>query len=869
MVELSAQSLLKGTEFVCISRSISILLIISMCSGPLWSQPAPQSPTEILQRVLPEGINLRQKLSLKENISTVFSDLATYAIDHAPRPESRNLMNTWTAKNDQQILQALVLNKEIFIAAGVADIKNYFNQRMKLMSAEDPEALWVYFTDLSLLFPNDLFWLNYYEDQLLKNNFNWAVIENSDWLHTSLIPALAQKKSTISQWNKYFLVNLFNLLQIKKNILLQSKTDLDTNHNARVFWSLLNSIHTLFEMTDPRLRLMSLVDTLPLQYSYFDFLQKLIADQEQNPFLLNYLVSAIPNPSVTIESLFMQTMMTAIQQKKLSMTPKLNDRVNSFIALYPASLALVLKSNYYRGTERERLSQALNSVVYLRTLLALKSYLNVSSDSTVLAKGQWTTENYFQKSPEFQWYEDLVMALDEVLYLTQLNIYKHTLVDKCFKEKLNTPTCQNWRSTFPMKPKEIVDENGEKRKIWEVISQTPIHLPPGQITLAAHETLRIVAPEINFSYFSKIHAPSGVVEIQTNKLNSPWIDVSGQNGFNGFGAQSFPGQKPWIKKGSYCITRDYLEGVTLRANPRKGGKIDWLGFSIRNPYPKNISVCASDALKDNRDEVGDITKILDLGLPPELVEDAQPKHGDYGGKISIELTATLEKSLLTNPLLLAMGGDGSNGKIGQDSPLCKQGQYQSFKVVLSHHKQWFQNWMNYSTNTNFTLLHLSSKGEYGDHWYGLFEVNLPRTSGSSGGNAGSGGEIELFYNDSTMQVDTRPMRWFLSSGVAGLGGKAGSCGPNIAMDGKNGSASTQGKLNISKKQIARNQVKTPSQVMARASTVTPPVQLASQVQTPAPAAVSITAQTQTATQVQTASQVQAQVIAKPLINNNP
>lgn len=850
----------------------------------LWSQQTPPSPTDTLQRVLPEGLTLRPKVSLKENLSTVFSDLTTYSVDHAPRTDSRNLMNTWTAKNDQQVLQALVLNKELFLSAGALAIKSYFNTRLKLVSAEEPEALWVFFTELSVLFPKNTFWLTYYENQLMQNNFNWSVIENSDWLQTSLIPALTQKKSTATPWNKDFLINLFNLLQIKKNMLLQSKTDAETNLNAGIFWSLLHNIHTIFEMTDPRLNTISLAETLPLQYSYFDFLQKLIPEQEQNPFLLNYLVNATPNSSITIESLFMQTMMTATQQKNLIMNPKLNDRVKSFIALYPSSLTVVLKSNYYRGTERERLSQALNSVFYLRTLLALKSYLNGSSDSTPLSKGQWTTENHFQKSQEFQWHEDLVLALDEVLHLTQLNIYKLSLVDKCFKEKIDTPTCQTWRATFPMKLKEIISENGEKRKIWEVISSTPITLPPGQITMAAHETLRIVAPEINFSYFSRILAPSGVIEIQTNKLTSPWIDVSGQNGFNGFGAQGFPGQKPWIKKGAYCVTRDYLDGVTLRANPRKSGKIDWQGFSIRNPYPKNISVCASDALKDNRDEVGDITKILDLGLPPELVEGVQPRHGDFGGKISIELTPSAEKSFFTNPLLLAMGGDGSNGKVGHDSPLCKQGKYQSFKVVLSHHKQWFLNWIDYSTNATFVMLQLTSRGEYGDHWYGLFEVNLPRTSGSSGGNAGAGGEIELFYNNTNTRVDSRPMRWFISPGVAGLGGKAGSCGPNIAMDGKNGSASAQGKITITKKQIAGNQVKAPTQVTARARTLTTPIPSATQIQaqvpTPTPTLVSApvlaptvaptTAQTQAATQpAQMESQVQAQAIAEPLTNNNP
>lgn len=774
-----------------------------MSSIDIWSKSVPLTPLESLQMALPVDIVLSPKMSLKENISTVFSELGVYAEDHSPLPESKNLMSTWTAKNDQQLIQILVQNQDVFIAEGEVELQNYFNRRLKKVAAENPSDLWVFFTDISILFPKNLFWLPYFENQITQDNFDWSNYENRNWIISTLIPITAKVKSSSTKWNRDFLVNLFNLLILEKNSLIQTKNETESIQNTKSFLILLESIHAIFEMTDLRLSSLTLAETLPLQYNYYEFLQKLVLELEPNTFVLNSLINSTPSQSLIIESLSIQALILSTQQKKLSINYRYHDRIKNFVALYQSVLPSSMTSKLNtQGADRNRLNLALNSIFYLRTLLSLKSYFTTTTDPVVFTKGQWLTKNNFQMSIEYRWYDDLVKSLNDFLHLTQLNIYKQTLVDNCFKDNLETPTCQNWREKFPMKLKEILEINGEKRKVWEVISKNSITLPPGQITLGSHETLRIIAPEINFSFFSRIYAPSGIVEIQTGKLNSPWIDVSGRNGFNGFSSQTFPGQKPWIKKSSVCTARDYIDGVTLRANPRHGGKINWMGFSIKNPYPKNISVCASDAQLENRDEVGDITKMLDLGLSPEMVSGIQPIHGSPAGKISIEITANTDKIPLSiSPLLVANGGDGSIGKTGQDSPLCKQGTYQSFKIILSHHKQWFQNWMSF---TNTGSLNLLSRGDYGDHWYGLFEINLPRTSGSAGGDAGPGGEIELFYSDGS-RFESKPNRWFLSSGIEGLGGKAGLCGPNAVIDGKDGNPSTQGKFSITKKQIARIQ----------------------------------------------------------------
>jgi hypothetical protein len=217
-------------------------------------------------------------------------------------------------------------------------------------------------------------------------------------------------------------------------------------------------------------------------------------------------------------------------------------------------------------------------------------------------------------------------------------------------------------------------------------------------------------------------------------------------------------------------------------------QVDWVGFSIKNPFPKNILVCASHAHQANKDEVGDLNKLIDFGLAPEDPSALVPQSGQPGGSIGLDLRGRPDHHPLHGALLLAMGGDGSRGRDGQSSPLCQKNGYQSFKFALSHHKEWFQRWLQFtSTHPEFRMV---AREQYGDHWYGLFEINLPRTSGSDAGDAGAGGVIQVKH-ENTLN-DAKPSRWFLSAGIAGLGGKSGTCGPNDVHPGKDGRPAANG-----------------------------------------------------------------------------
>lgn len=819
--------------------SILFSLIISMSSAALGSANSTPAALDSLQKVLPTEIQVGPKLSSKDTLSTVFMELSNYVDDHSPFTDSKNFTSTWSSKNDQQLIQVLIQNSEYFLTQGELEIQKFFEKRLKKIANESPEDLWTHFTDISILFPNNLFWTIYFENQLNQPNIDWSKHEKREWIKTSLLPKLNTSMKPLgngnkdvnnnssksnNSWNRNFLSNLLTLLIYERNNLLQpgqptnsnpaSKSEAKFNLNEvllKGYINLIENIDDIFDLTNSKLQNISMMDTQPLLTEYYDFLQKgfteLLNNTTQNnntSWLWNQIQNLPQSLSTNAEAMIIQTLNAGLIQKKLLLNSKIIDRMKAFASKYPAALDTVSKVNY-KGTEQEQLSHAMNSVFYLRTLINLKTQISLPNEPSTVSKGQWLTKNHFQKSNEARWYEDLIEAQETALRLTQLNIYSLSLVDKCYKENLDTPTCQNWKEKFPLVSKESINEEGQKTLSWEVRSEVPIQLPPGNIRLAPHENLRIFAPEINFTYLTRIEIPSGIVEIQTNKITAPWIDVSGQNGNNGFTSQSFPGQKPWIKKSKICITRDYLEGATLSTTPRKNKKIDWVGFTIKNPLPKNISVCESNALQSHRDEVGDISNVIDIGLPPELVTETQPNHGENGGKLRIELTTSSDDKSpsLTNALLISMGGDGSQGRRGQDSPLCHQGKYQSFKVGLSHHKQWFQNWIDYlnKENINYTL---TSKGEYGDHWYGVFELNLPRTAGSSGGNAGAGGEIELFTADNS-RLESKPARWWISAGIPGMGGTSGSCGPNLVSDGKEGNASTQGKISTSKKQMVTSQ----------------------------------------------------------------
>ncbi len=813
-----------------------IFSVISIFSLYLPAEEGNPTIIEILRPILPNDFYIKQKLSLKDNLSTLFTNLETYTnsadkairSDQNPNQSTHWSAPTWSPEMDQRILETLLQNKDKIPSDGETSIINYFTYRLKKISQESPVDVIEHYNGIAKLFPQASFWLPYFENLFFQSHIDWQKLSQLEWTTNVFLPLLAAPNSTTTSWNKQFLINTLSLLNYQYSQILISDASNETNNNTpsknastsnplskdslretriKNYFQTLDVVNQIFELKDNRFKNITVQDVAEIEISYFSHLQtdfhRLVETMysSSNQAISTQGLLSIPTfTSTTLETSLMHSLLLTTE-KGLRFHFNDNKRVQNFFELHDLMVQFINKDSS-QWTDLARLRMTLNAIFYLRTALGIKMISDKTgaaiitktiskaidkSNSTLkdLKHSDILFKNQVQRTSETLWYEELIKIHDEFLRLTQMTIYNLSLVDHCYIENLQSPTCNFWRERFPMQLKEYLTDSGEKRKVWEINSKTSLQIPAGNLILSPNQTLIINAPEIHFNMLSRITIPSGQIEIRTNKLTLPWLDTSGKNGTLGVESNGFPGQRPWIKKSEYCITPEYLEGVTFMKTPRKK-KVDWVGFSIKNPYPQTIFICSSDAQNKNRDIVGDLDQIIDVGLPPEYVESTQPAHGEPGGKISIEMGASNDKSPITNPLLVSMGGDGSQGLAGHDSPLCNKGKYQSFKIGLSHHKQWFQNWLNHPANQS--LMKLISKDEYGDHWYGLFEINIPGSSGSDGGNAALGGELDIQFEGHAQT--TLPTRWLLSGGLAGLGGKGGTCGPSLLKNGKDGLPST-------------------------------------------------------------------------------
>lgn len=789
-------------------------LVISVVSGISEALPSPQTPLEVLQRVLPPSISLRPKLSLRENLMTIFVELATYARTTSARPDSNNLRPGWSAAQDQRLIETLASFPEIVTAEPIEPMITYFNYRIKKSLLVRPFDLWNHYSALSRLFPQRQFWLNYYEQVLLDSKVDWNQVGNTEWVAGVLFPALKEPRDArhsetlatpvVLPWNATFLFNLLSFVGSQKLTIPKVAVPAATSGTstssaseepppnpqimAQALLRAYEAVDTVFNFTDPRLKSISKNHRSELEQRYFEFLKDLVLELKQQPFIANLSLKS-PFASLRLESVTLAAFILATQEHRMYINIE-SPRVKEFLSRHDAATQW-LNRTFASGNHETRYQLAMNTVIYLRTLISLKTHLTNTPD--IISKGRWINPKQFQQGLEILWYEELEKAHLEALRISQLTVYNVSLIDKCYREELQTPTCKLWREKVPLRLVPPTKTNGLKKPTWELRSSVAIKLPPGQIILAENESLNMIAPEIHFHWLSKIQNPSGQVDLQANKISLAWIDVSGETSPPSLPAPAQPAQRPWIKNSQACSPIDYLEGVTSLILPHRPRPV-WTGFSMKSPFPDNVFVCRSNILQGNRDVVGDITQMIDLGIAPTPTNAMAPNRAASGGIIKIEINQTQERNPLSLPLLLAMGGDGRQGQMGESSPLCRNGVYQSFKIGLSHHKDWFIKWM--AAQERFPHLKLVSRSEYGEHWYGLFEINIPQTSGGRGGDAGAGGQIMLGLPSSS--AEGRPQRWFLSAGAPGKGGKAGQCGANAVTDGKEGSVAPNGQLRLIK-----------------------------------------------------------------------
>jgi hypothetical protein len=289
-----------------------------------------------------------------------------------------------------------------------------------------------------------------------------------------------------------------------------------------------------------------------------------------------------------------------------------------------------------------------------------------------------------------------------------------------------------------------------------------------------------------------LYAPSGSVTIESQSLENAWIDVSGKDEIQN-PHSLLSGKRPWIKDSKHCRPQQYIEGATLVSIPKKNcrskedgevciSKPEWTLFTIANPY-SNVIVCSSHAIDPDKNLVGDISRMLDLGVAPEEPSSKtwiNQTNGSPGGTINISV-----QNQILNPLLFAQGANGISGIEGQSSPLCdSENQFHSYKVVISLSEDEYLRWIEEGKKNPYVQITTLQSEIY--HRVALLEILLPRTSGSDGGSGGEGGEIRIKLPLKTSKLPWRQKSYFISGGIEGLGGRSGLCGPNVAFSGKTG-----------------------------------------------------------------------------------
>lgn len=763
-----------GTKFYL----FIFLLVISNLSIAGEAMVNFTEPFAALQKSIPYDLTLRPNLSLAENLKTIFAELELRA--RSSEALSGTVPPTWGDVQDQNLLETFLLNRELYLKEASQEIQAYFSQRMKKALLGNPQTLWRYYTKISDLFPDNPFWLTPYQLVLSKSLLPWSTLTPQKWNGKTLIPALLKK--TPSSWNKEVLINILAYFEYQ---FLKPVFDQDSFLSQL---HVLNDFVSVIEGQEFKSMVLSPSDIVDFEKRYLNFLFQLSLRLSSEPSALQQLVALPPFTSTSLETMAMGTLLLGRQRHLIPLLLTM-PRIKRFQERHDQTVSWIHRSLSHFG-EKRKIHRLLTTVFYLRTLISIK--ITLSDDREPLYRGRWVSPRQQQMSLEISWLDELAKAQTEAMRVTQLTLYNVSLVDTCYRDLLETPTCQNWRRAFPIKLIEQRTRHGQKTSLWSVSSSSIIELPAGDLQLAAGDSLVIEAPEVHFHPLTRIIIPSGRIEIKTQKLIAPWVDVSGVGAEKKTQANlGETGHEPWVKNSKLCTTRDYLDGVNLANIPHKT-KIDWIGFSIKNPFPKNILICASSVRQVDRDLVGDLSALLDLGSPPQLSNLEAVPSGDNGGQIQIHLSNQKDNSLIPYPLFVAFGGNGHPGQNGYPSPLCVNKRYRPFKIGLSHHKIWFQRWLNLQkTHPQLSLLELKT---YGDHWFGLFEINLPRSSGGDGSAAGSGGKIRITGMETIKTL--LPKRWFLTAGIPGSAGLAGVCGPNKVTDGKPGRQGSFGQLQL-------------------------------------------------------------------------
>lgn len=744
------------------------------------------SPWESFEEAFPRELSLARRLSIEESWNRGFEELEKYSL----------LNKSWTAEHDRILFLKIteILEKfgdEISLER-IPQFKLYLQNRIKRFSAAAPEDV----------IHSYYFYLNFYpEDKRIESvfsepfaNLTSDFVFNTDGeaeLFLHFLQNLAQQKKQIPL--SYFKI----LMGYCENFNTQSKT------KTKALLTLLN----LFNTNDEQLKLLTMNEWDNLLFQR----HQLFKNYRKNKLseAINKTLLSSGSLNLYIHHILLQNKLWAQQLSNINLKWT-SPEVQQFVELSKTGLRDQLSSN----SPKENYQILFSQIEILKGLLDLRLSLDIQN-AGVIGKNK-REDGKIKRTIEEKWYQKLRDFHIQALGYLQLTQYSTSLIFQCYEQNANTKTCQSFRDYLPFRKThtqsiEKFGKNNERMRYlsteWN-INEPYIYFPAGRYEFEPNASIYLKADRIEFHPLALIYAPSGSVTVDSLELDSPWIDVSGREEIQ-IPHMISSGKRPWIKDSKHCRSQQYIEGATLVSIPKKNcrnkieegtpciAKPEWTLFTVINPYP-NVIACSSHAIDPDKNLVGDLSKMLDMGVAPEEPSSKEwinQTNGLPGGNITI----TVQDQILS-PLLLAQGGNGISGSNGQSSPLCdNENQFHSYKLIISLPEDEYARWIENSKNNPYVQITPLQSEIY--HRIALFEILLPRTSGSDGGSGGEGGQLKFNLPLKMYRIQWKHKSYFVSGGIEGLGGNAGECGPNVATNGKMGLRGAPGQYILNKNAV--------------------------------------------------------------------
>ncbi len=660
--------------------------------------------------------------------------------------------------------------------------KNYFKKRIDILAQKKPIDVLRNYYLYPDLFPEDSLILVFSPvlTKLSKSRTNFQIesIEVQNLFLNYISALITQANSEVSTFYFYELIELINFYSEESTSHLQQKAII--------------LLLKLFDLQEPQVKNISLTEwdeLLVLRHQVFETLRSKFKTADALQLFYNSLLASTENSYENSLSLIYPLILANSLKANLFYFQRgltqLKSDSKEISKLFLIGKALPQSSLSIKNTH-ESYQILFSSIEILKTIISLKTSLNFNTKPII---------EKTEESESYNMYLKLNSLIDDALGFIQLAQYKISLIDQCYVQNTHTPTCVKYREKAPFQ--EVKNNDGSKNSNWILSDTKKIFLPAGKYEFLNQATVTLQAPVIEFHPLALVKVPSGQIIVNTQNLISPWLDVSGLE-FTDILPLLSPGSRPWIKTSELCGNKEYLTGASPVRIPQKNctedckPKVEWSLFTFKNKYSKFIT-CHSHAMDSNKNKVGSIEQMLGLGTPPEELIN-YTNHPQFNGSSSGDIYLNVSSQILF-PYLFLMGSDGAMGLDGQSSPQCKDGVFESFKIALSHYKEDFNKWkLTLSQNKNLNLIEEQTEAE---HSTGLFEISLPRTSGSDGGSGGTGGS--LYWNAPQWKFKS----YFIGGGNFGTGGLAGACGPNLTTNGKSGLHGADGKFFLGKFNLSR------------------------------------------------------------------